>query len=53
MFEAEAERKRALTLCVDSAMCVRFTNALVKSRPLKEIGAEQVILLDTKTYRIV
>lgn len=27
---------------IDSVILVKFTNSLVKSRPLKEIGAEQV-----------
>ena len=31
-----------MLICLCSLMLGKFTNAIVKSRPLKEIGAEQV-----------
>ena len=38
---------------LDSIILVKFTNSLVRSRPLKEIGAEQVTLLMLQPVQIL
>ena len=41
-FDSKPINKKATEAQLNSIILVKFTNSLVRSRPLKEIGAEQV-----------
>jgi len=46
MFMKQTFKKFILDIIVPASLVLtKFTNTIVKSRPLKDIGAEQVLLL--------
>lgn len=45
IFDSKPINKKATEAQLNSIILVKFTNSLVRSRPLKEIGAEQVASL--------
>lgn len=40
----EPDSRRHWVNCTSSVVLTKFTNSLVKSRPLKEVGAEQLLI---------